>query len=208
MKFFLPKQPIFFQLFQQLNGRIKEITAVLYDFSISFTNFEQFFVKAKAIENAGDEITHDIINALNTSFITPFDREDIYTLAKKMDRVINSIEKTIQIMYIYKISEKREGVDEFVSLAMKASNYLDKLATECFEKQKGTSETHNWIQKIHELDEEADLLFQKSIQTLFATEKDPIMVIKWKNAFEHLEQIMSRFQRASDTIEGIIVKSR
>lgn len=104
MRFFLPKQPAFFEQFKQLNTCIKEVTALFYEFSISFKDFESFYVRAKEIEHRGDEVTHEIVNMLNRTFITPFDREDLYTLAQRMDDIIDVIEKTILNIYIYKIS--------------------------------------------------------------------------------------------------------
>ena len=81
------------------------------------------------------------------------------------------------------------------------------MITECFEQQKNTPCANSWIIKIHELEDEGDLLYQKVMRQLFAEEKDPILVVKWKNIYENLEDIMDKFQSVSDTIESIIVKS-
>lgn len=207
MRFFLPKQPAFFEQFKQLNTCIKEVTALFYEFSISFKDFESFYVRAKEIEHRGDEVTHEIVNMLNRTFITPFDREDLYTLAQRMDDIIDVIEKTILNIYIYKISEKRAVIDEFVNVAVKASHALDELIIECFDKQKHTPEVRGLVVKLHELEDEGDLLFQKGIRQIFSEEKDPILVIKWKDVIQDLENITDKFQSVSEILEGIIVKS-
>lgn len=207
MKFLLPKQPVFFELFKELNNCIKEITALFNEFSVSFKDFESFFVRAKEIEHKGDNVTRKIVDYLNKTFITPFDREDLYLLAHEMDDIIDLINHAIQAIYIYQVSEKKAGVDEFINLAVKASNELDKLVHGCFEQQKNSSAIEGWVVKIHELEDDADLLYQKCIRQLFNEENDPKNIIKWKDIFLNLEDIMDEFQSVSNTIEGIIVKS-
>jgi len=206
-RYFLPKEPAFFEQFKQLNACIKEITDLSYEFVGCFKDFKTFFIRAKDIEHKADSITHEIINNLNKTFITPFDREDIYALAQEMDDLVDLFEEIIQTIYIYQINEKKIGLEGFVDLMVKASIELDKLIIECFEKQKCTPCTKSHIVKIHELEDEGDLLYQKVIGQLFAEEKDPIMVVKWKDVYDDLEEIMDKFQKVSDTIESVIVKS-
>lgn len=206
MRLLLPKQPAFFQQFKELNITIKEITQLLSEFAVTFKDFEGFFVRAKEIEHKGDEITHRIIENLNKTFITPFDREDIYNLAQRMDDVIDVIDRTIQNIYIYQVTAKKPGVDEFVTLAVKATSCFDELIAECFEKQRHTPTANNWIVKIHELEDDADLLFQKYIRQLFLEEADPVTVLKWKDIYNNLEEIMDKFQLVSDALESMIVK--
>lgn len=207
MKFFLPQQPIFFDHFRQLNGCIKETTSLLSEFAATFRDFELFFSRAKEIEHRADDTTHTIIQSLNKTFITPFDREDIYALAQRMDDVIDTIERVIQNFFIYQITAKREGVDEFVVLAMKASNALDQLIAECFTKQRMTAETRHCIIRLHDLEDDGDVLFQKYIRRLFTDESDPLLVVKWKDIYYNLEDIMDTFQQVSDTLESIMVKT-
>jgi predicted phosphate transport protein (TIGR00153 family) len=206
MRFLLPKQPAFFEHFKQLNTCIKRIMQILSEFSVSFKDFESYYVRAKEVEHQGDDITHEIVDMLNKTFITPFDREDLFALAQGMDDIIDVVEKTFQNIYIYQILEKKPVIDEFVNIAVKASYALDELIIECFDKQKHTSEVASLTVKIHELEDEGDLLFQKSIRQLFSDEKDPVLIIKWKDVIRNLEDIMDNFQSVSDTLAGIMVK--
>jgi len=207
MKFFLPKQPIFFEEFKLLNINIKEATNLFNEFAINFRDFENYFVRVEEIEHKGDDATHRIINYLNKTFITPFDREDLYLLAHEMDDIIDLIARAISTVYIYQIIEKKPYVDEFIQLTMKAAWELDKVIIECFEKQKNTPKVNEAIIKIHNYEDEGDLLFQKSIRQLFQEEKDPVQVLKWKDVYEDLEDVIDKFQKVSDIIEGIVVKS-
>lgn len=207
MKFLLPKQPIFFEQFKELNTCIKAATALFCEFAANFNSFEQYSVRAKDIEHKADAITHAVIDSLNKTFITPFDREDIYDLVQEMDDLVDLIEKTIQNVYTYQITQKRPGFDEFSNLAVRASAELDKLLQESFEKQKHTACANGHIIKIHELEDEADLLYQKSIRLLFGEEQNAIMIIKWKEIIDGMEMVMDKFQKVSDTLESVIVKS-
>jgi uncharacterized protein Yka (UPF0111/DUF47 family) len=124
-----------------------------------------------------------------------------------MDDVIDLLEKNIKTIYVYQVTEKKAYVDEFISLAAQASAALDSLVRECFKQQKRTSIVNELIVKIHELEDEGDILHEKSIRKLFNEEKDSSMLIKWKDIYENLEGIMDKFQRVSDAFGSIIVKS-
>jgi uncharacterized protein len=206
MKFLMPKQPAFFENFIKMNDCLKEIAVLFEEFSKSFNNFEEFSARAKDIEHRADDITHEIISLLNKTFITPFDREDICCLVYEMDDVVDLIENTIHNIFVYEITRKREAVDEFSKLILSAAENLNHLIKECFDHQKYTQAIHGFIIKIHDLEDEGDLAFQKDIRKLFVEEKDPIMVIKWKDILETMEMIMDKFQKVSSTIEGIVVK--
>jgi hypothetical protein len=207
LKFLLPRQPEFFHYFRQLNDCLKEMTALSSEFVVSFKDFENFCVRAEEIEHRADTITHTIVDTLNQTFVTPFDREDMYALAHTMDDVIDLLERNIKTIHVYQVTEKKANVDEFISLAVEASAALDKLVRECFKQQKHTSSVNQLIVKIHELEDRGDSLHEKSIRKLFNEEKDPAMLVKWKDIYENLENIMDKFQRVSDAFGSIIVKS-
>jgi len=207
MRFFLPKQPIFSELFKQLNACIKESAIIFNEFSSSFSDFEKYFVKIEDVEHRADDITHEIVNQLNKTFITPFDREDIYSLAQEMDDIIDLITHAVHTTVIYKLGEKKFGVDKFASMISRSSAELDKLVKDCFEKQKISPQVNSWVVKIHEIEDEADYLYQKCLRQLFEEENDAKMIIKWKDIYLNLEDVLDAFQSTSDTIESMIVKS-
>ena len=205
MKFFFPKQPIFFDLFLKLHGHLQEIALLFQEFSVEFNNFEEFSVRAKDIEHKADMVAHDIINALNTTFITPIDREDVYLLAHELDDIIDLVENAIHNVALYGIQSKKAVVSEFARLIVEASFEVGKLI-EHLSRQKYTSEFNSIVVKIHGLEDQGDFAFQRAIQELFEKERDPLTVIKWKDIIEELENVMDKYQRVSDIIEGIIVK--
>lgn len=206
MKFLLPKEPAFSENFQKMSGALTEITVVFQDFTREFRDFEAYWRKTKSIEHKADEIAHAIIGLINKSFITPFDREDIYQLIHEFDDIIDLIENTVHNIYLYDVSVKKPFVDEFSLLIGRATIALNKLVAEIFHQQKYTESMWKLIRELHDLEDEGDLVYQRSIRTLFQEEKDPIAVIKWKDILNTLEHIMDVYQNMSNTVEGIVVK--
>lgn len=207
MKFFLPKQSIFFNLIKELSVSLKEMSTLYQDFASNFNNFEDYSKKAKEIEHKADAKSHQIIEELNKTFITPFDREDIYLLAQELDNIIDLIENAINNINIYEIREKKGAIDDFAPIITKSADALGEML-EILETQKQTSKLTELKVKVHELEDEGDIIFQKSIKKLFQKEQDPIKVIKWKDILENLENVMDEYQKVSDVIEGIMVKSK
>ena len=207
MKFLLPKAPAFYEHFQEMSACLTDITAIFTEFSDRFQDFEAYWQKAKEVEHQADTIAHRIINLINQSFITPFDREDIYQLIHELDDIIDLLENTIHNIYIYDMSDKRDFVDEFAPLVKEATVTLNILIKECFESQKYTDSIWKLICIIHDLEDKGDLTYEKALRRLFAEERDPLQVMKWKDILGTLEHIMDVYQKVSNTIEGMVVKS-
>ncbi|MCI4446156.1 MAG: DUF47 domain-containing protein [Candidatus Aminicenantes bacterium] len=207
MKFLLPKEPAFAQHFGELSECLSEITEIFYDFSQNFDHSAAYWEKAKQVEHKADQIAHKIIRLLNQCFITPFDREDIYKLVHEIDDIIDLIENAIHNVYLYNLNEKKYFIDEFAVFSKEATKKLNLLITEIFKSQKYTPHIGELILNIHELEDKGDVVYARSLQKLFQEEKDPINIMKWKDVLFILETIMDVYQRVSNTVEGIVVKS-
>ena len=206
MKFLLPKQPAFRENFEAMSECLREITAVFQEFVEKYRDFDLYWQRSKEIEHKADEITHHIIDLLNRSFITPFDREDIYELIHEFDDIIDLLENTIHNIYLYEVPVKKPFMDEFAVLIGKASEALTGLITETFEKQIYTDKIWSLICEIHDLEDEGDVVYHRTLRILLNEEKDAIAIIKWKDILGTLERVMDVFQYMSNTIEGIVVK--
>jgi predicted phosphate transport protein (TIGR00153 family) len=206
MKFLLPKEPAFYEHFQEMSLCLTDITALFQDLVGNFRDFEIYWQKAKEIEHKADHVTHQIINLLNKSFITPFDRDDIYHLISEFDDVIDLLENTHHNMFLYEVGEKRSFVDDFARLIARATKALNALIKETFERQKYTDSIWKLICEIHDLEDEGDVIYHRELRHLLTHEKDPIAVIKWKDILTTLERIMDVFQKISNTVEAIVVK--
>jgi predicted phosphate transport protein (TIGR00153 family) len=207
MRFFLPKEPAFFEHFQEMSVCLTEITSLFQEFAQRFRDFEAYWHKSKDIEHKADSIAHEIINLLNKSFITPFDREDIYRLIHEFDDIIDLLENTIHNIHLFEMTEKKDFINEFSELIAKATIALNTLLAETFKHQKYTDAIWKLICEIHDLEDLGDVAYHRALRALFVEEKDPVKVIKWKDILQTLEHVMDVYQNMSNTIEGIVVKS-
>lgn len=207
MSIFFPKQVIFFDLLKDLSSDLKEIAALFEEFAEHFQNFTSYSKKAKECEKKADLSTHKIIDKLNKTFITPFDREDIYLLAHNIDDIVDLIENVIHNIELYGLKQKVDAIEEFAPLILEAAHALDMLL-DCLRKRDYSDAFVNIKIKIHELEDKGDEIFGRAISKLFQEESDPIFVIKLKDILESLENVMDKYQTVSDIIEGIVVKSR
>lgn len=206
LNLFLPKEYNFFDYFKDLAVLQKEEAIFFKEFASSFEKINFFSEKAKEVEHRADQKTHEIIDKLNKTFITPFDREDIYLLAHEMDDTIDLIENVMHNIKLYNITEKKQEVVEFSKLIVEASRTLHELIVSICDK-KTTFKHSELVIKIHTLEDEGDSIYEQAMSNLFKNEKDTLMVIKWKDIFENLENVMDKYQKVSDIVEGIIVKS-
>jgi predicted phosphate transport protein (TIGR00153 family) len=206
MKFLLPKEPAFRENFEAMSCCLREITAVFQEFVEKYRDFDLYWQRSKEIEHKADTITHTIIDLLNRSFITPFDREDIYQLIHEFDDIIDLLENTIHNIYLYEVPIKKPFMDEFAVLIGKASVALTALIDETFAKQKYTDKSWQLIREIHDLEDDGDNDYHRELRSLLNAEKDPILIIKWKDILGTVERIMDVYQNVSNTIEGIVVK--
>ncbi len=206
MSLFFPKQPEFFKDLHELNNHLQSMVKLFSEFVKEFSNFEQYSKQASDIEHLGDDKTHEIITKLNTSFITPIDREDIYLLAHQLDDIIDLVENVIHNVELYGVNKKFFGLEAFAPIMLKAGEEMGKMLA-VMEKLKHTAELVEVKIRIHNLEDEADQIFAKAISQLFSTETNPITVIKTKDLLENLEQVMDKFQNVCNIIEGIVVKA-
>ena len=207
MSFLLPKSNVFFDLFRKMQCDIEKMSRLFSEFSTRFdtATFEDFIAKAHIIENNADNTAHTIVDQLNTSFITPFDREDIHFLAYEMDEIVDRIEDIIRNIHLYHFTEKVVSMDEFADCIARATTHIGVMLGH-LEKMKNTRALTECKITIHEIEDEADLLFENAISTLFKKETDPIKVIKTKDILEEMETVVDKYQSLANLIENIIIK--
>jgi uncharacterized protein len=156
----------------------------------------------KAIEHKCDVLTHEIIQRLNRTFVTPLDREDIHALARSLDDVMDAIDASATLVRLYRLETVRAGARE-LARTVTASTEQVHLALEALEKHKGLT-TH--AVEINRLENEADRIHQQAVTRLFDEERDPIVVMKWKEALDLLEQATDRCEDVANVLEGVMVK--
>ena len=199
----LPREDVYFELFTQMAGKIEEAAATLIEMlDTPNADLDSFRRRIKDIEHGCDELTHQITNKLNKSFITPFDREDIYTLAVALDDICDYIDAGVRAVVMYGIREQNAHSRQLARIIRDLGAEI-KGAVSVLNRPNGISER---FKEIHRLENEADEVYFRAIGQLFAEEKDPIAVIKWKEFYEILENATDRCESVANIIESIVLK--
>ena len=156
----------------------------------------------KEVEHKCDFLTHEIIQRLNRTFVTPLDREDIHELARSLDDVMDAIDASASIVRLYHIDTVRPGARELTRLVRDSAEQVV-AAIKALEKRKGVAER---AVEINRLENEADRAHQAAVSALFHDEKDAIVIMKWKEILDFLEQATDRCEDVANVLEGVVVK--
>jgi uncharacterized protein len=156
----------------------------------------------KEVEHRCDFLTHEIINRLNRTFVTPIDREDIHELARTLDDVMDAIDATAAIIPLYRISHVREGARDLAAIISKQVSEV-RTSIQALEAKKGILEH---TVEVNRLENEADRLHQKYVGLLFDEETNPITVMKWKEILDYLEEATDRCEDVANLLENVVVK--
>jgi hypothetical protein len=156
----------------------------------------------KEVEHKCDFLTHEVIQRLNRTFVTPIDREDIHTLARSLDDVMDAIDASAAVIRLYSLNTVRFGTRELAKV-ISASTVVIHHALSALERTKGVA-AH--AVEINRLENEADRIHQQAVVRLFDEESNPILVIKWKEVIDFLEQATDRCEDVANVIESIVVK--
>jgi predicted phosphate transport protein (TIGR00153 family) len=156
----------------------------------------------REVEHKCDFIAHEIIQRLNRTFVTPLDREDIHELARSLDDVMDAIDASATIVKLYHIDSVRPGARELARLVLDSTDQLVN-AVKALEKRTGVAQH---AVEINRLENEADRAHQAAVQALFADERDAVVIIKWKEILDFLEQATDRCEDVANVLEGVVVK--
>jgi predicted phosphate transport protein (TIGR00153 family) len=156
----------------------------------------------REVEHKCDFITHEIIQRLNRTFVTPIDREDIHALARALDDVMDAIDDVAALIPLYRITTVKTGVREMTRIISSSTAQIV-TAMQALEKRRGVLEA---TVEINRLENEADRAHQRAVGQLFDGEEDPIAVLKWKEILDTLERTTDRCEDVADLLENIVVK--
>jgi len=199
---FFPRDEQFFDLFNAMADEIKAAAVMLEEMFATEPPDISKVDLIKDAEHRCDALTHDAIQRLHRTFVTPFDREDLYALASSLDNVMDSIDHAAALVRLYKIQTIRPGARE---LARTVSQSADRLHT-ALESLAAKTPVHPHAVEINRLENEADRAYQLAISQLFETETDPIQIMKWKELLDMLEQVTDACEDVANVIEGVVVK--
>ena len=197
-----PRDEQFFDLFNQMADEIRAAAGLLEQLLATDPPDVSKCDPIKDAEHRCDALTHDTIQRLHRTFVTPFDREDLYALATSLDNVMDAIDHAAQLVRLYNIDHIRPGTRELAHTVTASADRLH-AALDALAKKKPV---HPHAVEINRLENEADRVYQEAIRGLFEGEKDPIMVIKWKEFYDMLEVITDCCEDVANVIEGVVVK--
>lgn len=198
----IPREEQFFALYKATTGEIKVAAEHLKEMLATDPPDDAKVDIIRDAEHRCDTLTHDTIQRLHRTFITPFDREDLYAMATSLDTVMDAIDHAAMLMRLYRITVVPDGARQLAHTVTQSADRLH-AAMEALSTQ---SPVHPHAVEINRLENEADRAYAKAIQGLFETVTDPITLIKSKDLLDVLEQITDCCEDVANVIEGIVVK--
>ncbi|HEV8089688.1 MAG TPA: DUF47 family protein [Actinomycetota bacterium] len=194
----------FFELFSAGAENLRIASELLYDLVSDFTDVELKARRLQEREHEGDEITHQVIEHLNTTFITPMDREDIYQLATALDDVVDAIEAAGDLFILHGIEEPRPFMIQQSDVLVRAASQTE-AAVKALDKLDRTVLEPYWIE-INSLENEGDRVYRRSIADMFNGDHRAMDVLRWKDVSETLEEALDGLENVANIVEAVVLK--
>lgn len=202
---FKPHKRQFFTLFEESTANAMEIARLLVELLSSYPgNGEQLIGRIKEREHEGDRLTTELIGLVNGTFVTPFDRDDIFRLATALDDICDHVDDAAANLELYDVRRIPERAREQCDVINRAAAKLD-ASVRCLD---GFKDADSELRGLRELEDEGDRLVRQAVAELFRSGQDPISIIRWKDIHEQLEEALDACENAADVLEAIVVKNR
>jgi predicted phosphate transport protein (TIGR00153 family) len=201
---FLPRDRLYFDLFEEAAGNIVRAADLLDQLLRSFPDRREELTRDILIcEQEGDRITHDIIRRLNETFVTPIDREDIYALASALDDIVDYTEEAADYLGLYKIEAPMEQAQRLAHVLLQASRAI----SEAMPRLRTFEDIAHYTVEINRLENDGDRITREAMASLFDNGIDPMVVIRWKDIYDRLEDAIDATERVANILEGIVIKN-
>lgn len=198
---FIPREEKFFELFVEDAHNVLAGARILEELFRSYDHRERLASELRDAEHRGDALSHDIGQRLATTFITPFDREDIHQLISRLDDILDYIEEVADTCVLYHIETPTPAAAEQAAIIVRQCEEL----VRALEKLHSFKDVQpHWIE-VHRLENEGDRISRKAVAELFTNGADPVTVIKWKDVYTLLEAAVDACEDAANVIERIVV---
>ena len=207
VKIFMPKNKIFYELFEKVADNAAKMGSLLRDI-VAEPDFDKrgsLILQVEDLEHANDELTHNVFTELGRNFITPFDREDIHYLATSLDDIADYIYAAAKKINFYRVNPNDTGMQKFAELIEQGALQVKIAVTELRDMKNMRNITEALV-KINSIENQADDVFDMSIEKLFDTEPDAKEVIKKREIYQVMEIVTDKCEDASNVIESIIIK--
>jgi uncharacterized protein len=200
----VPRPTEFYDLFTQAGANALEAARKAELRFREYPNSSVTQADVKEVEHAGDQITHDIIQLLNTQYVTPFDREDIYQLATAIDDVVDNIDEACDLLDLYGVESATKQALEQCRILVAAAEHLARALADL----KGRRTVQDELVALKAMEDEGDRVVRDAIGDLFRDSRiDPLVVIRWKDIFEALEDAIDACETAALVVGNVVVKN-
>jgi len=201
----VPQKREFFDLYNRAARNNVAIAEKVIDLLDRFPEQSEEIVRdVKELENEGDRITHELVDLVNRTFVTPFDRDDMYRLASVLDDICDYVDEAAEKIVSYGVRDVRDGAREQARVIQRSAAKL----SEAIGRLEGFQDSRRQLIELRELEDEGDRIARAAISELFAVGGDAIAIIRWKDIHEQLEEAVDACENAADVLEAILVKNR
>jgi uncharacterized protein len=201
---FAPKEREFFDLFEEAGANIVHASDLLVQLLDEWPDHGDLAREVRDCEHEGDRITHDIIQRLNETFVTPIDREDIYALASGLDDIVDYIEEVAGFLGMYRVEATMEKAIEMGHVLREAARVI----SDAIPRLRTFKDMHHCTAEVSRLEDEGDRILREALAALFEHGVDPMLVIRWKDIFERLEDAIDSTEKTANILESIVIKNR
>ena len=202
-RLFAPREREFFDLFEEAGRNIVQSGEILENMLDRWPDHGELSREIVICEQEGDRITHDIIQRLNQTFVTPIEREDILQLASALDDVVDFTEEAADLLVLYKIEAPMDQAQRLAHVLLQACRQL----AEAMPRLRGFKDLSHYTVEINRLENDGDRITREAMASLFDNGIDPMVVIRWKDIFDRLEDAIDATERVADVLEGIVIKN-
>lgn len=206
MAFLIPVKSDFYDLFERATAKVVEGAQLLDALVKDFRDVSMKAKRIKDVEHEGDLITHETIEKLNKTFVTPLDREDIHSLICALDDILDFIEAAAERLSLYRVSEVRPEVVLLTDILLRAVHEVQQAVAKLRKLKTADSVMKNCVE-IKRLENESDFASRSAIAKLFEPGSDPLEVMKWKEIYDCVENGVDRCEDAANVIEGVVLKN-
>jgi uncharacterized protein len=200
---FAPRDRLYFELFEEAGQNILQASDLLDRMLRNYPDSKDLARDILICEQEGDRITHDIIDRLNHTYVTPIEREDILALASALDDIVDYTEEVADYLGLYKIEAPMDQAIKLAHVLLAAS----RLIAEAIPRLRGFNDISHYTVEINRLENEGDRITREAVASLFDGGIDPMVVIRWKDLFERLEAAIDATEHVANILEGIVIKN-
>lgn len=203
---FLPYEVSFFDYFDQQAEIIVQAAQTFSQLVSPEVNIRSLVTQIIDLEHRADDVTHQCVEALHKTFITPFERNDIYQLISRMDDVVDYIKDAAEHIQVYRLTNMTKGIEEMADVLVRSSIEVQK-ALKGLRSNEGIDQMRRYFTTLHRLENEGDVVLRYSVSLLFDHENDTKTIIKWKEVYEDVEKSIDSCEDIANIIEGVIMEN-